>query len=60
MFHVIYYFQAIRIYIKREAPISWPRKNYAIEPMKTFWMVNIPFQIISGNIPGRKMKFRIF
>ena len=23
--------------------------NYAIEPMKTFWMVNIPFQIISGN-----------
>lgn len=36
MFHVIYYFQVIRIYIKREAPISWPCKNYAIEPMKTF------------------------
>ena len=35
-------------------------QNYAIEPMKTFWMVNIPFQIISGNIHGRKMKFRIF
>ena len=30
-------------------------QNYAIEPIvKPFWMVNIPFQIISGNIPGRE------
>ena len=40
MFHVIYYFQVIRIYIKREAPISWPCKTMQLNPWKPFgWSI---------------------